>query len=93
MSHNSHEHTAGYSSVVIEDVDFRRMEARLKDLLPRLNERDRRVALAVEARALGHGGISAVHRATEPPSHRATEPPSHRATEPPGLRGRRFDKA
>ena len=64
MSHNADERTSGYSSVVIEDVDFRRMEARLKDLLPRLNERDRRVALAVEARALGHGGISAVHRAT-----------------------------
>jgi hypothetical protein len=64
VSRNADERTTGYSSVVIEDVDFRRMEARLKDLLPRLNERDRRVALAVEARALGHGGISAVHRAT-----------------------------
>jgi transposase len=33
-------------------------------LLPRLNERDRRLALATEARSWGYGGISAVHRAT-----------------------------
>lgn len=40
------------------------MEARLAVLLPRLNERDRRLALATEARSWGYGGISAVHRAT-----------------------------
>ena len=40
------------------------MESRLADLLPRLNERDRRLALAAEAKSLGRGGISAVHRAT-----------------------------
>src|SRR3712207_5636735 len=40
------------------------MRARLADLLPRLNERDRRVAMAAEARSWGRGGISAVHRAT-----------------------------
>ncbi|MCA1604343.1 MAG: ISAzo13 family transposase [Acidobacteria bacterium] len=40
------------------------MRARLADLLPRLNERDRRVAMATEARSWGRGGISAVHRAT-----------------------------
>ena len=40
------------------------MEARLADLLPRLNEHDRRLALATEAKSWGHGGISAVHRAT-----------------------------
>ena len=40
------------------------MRARLVDLLPRLNERDRRVAMATEARSWGRGGISAVHRAT-----------------------------
>jgi hypothetical protein len=49
---------------VIDDADFRRMESRLADLLPRLNERDRRLALAAEAKSLGRGGISAVHRAT-----------------------------
>ena len=40
------------------------MQSRLADLLPRLNERDRRLALATEAKSWGRGGISAVHRAT-----------------------------
>lgn len=39
------------------------MRARLADLLPRLNERDRRVAMAAEAKSWGRGGISAVARA------------------------------
>jgi hypothetical protein len=43
---------------------FQAMEARLAGLLPRLNERDRRLALATEARSWGRGGIAAVHRAT-----------------------------
>lgn len=45
------------------DEDFRALEARLADLLPRLNERDRRMAMAVEAKSWGWGGISAVSRA------------------------------
>ena len=40
------------------------MQARLADLLPRLNERDRRLALAAEAKSWGSGGITAVHDAT-----------------------------
>ncbi|MGH3711360.1 MAG: ISAzo13 family transposase [Pseudonocardiaceae bacterium] len=40
------------------------MAARLEVLLPRLNERDRRLALAAEAQSWGRGGITAVHRAT-----------------------------
>lgn len=40
------------------------MAARLAGLLPRLNERDRRLALAAEARSWGYGGITAVHRAS-----------------------------
>lgn len=40
------------------------MQARLADLLPRLNERDRRLALATEAKSWGRGGIEAVHQAT-----------------------------
>jgi DDE family transposase len=51
--------------VAIEDDEaFRAMRARLTNLLPRLNERDSRVAMATEAKAWGRGGISAVHRAT-----------------------------
>lgn len=46
------------------DEKFREMQARLTDLLPRLNERDRRVALAAEAKSWGYGGITAVHDAT-----------------------------
>jgi transposase len=40
------------------------MTARLAELLPRLNERDRRLALGAEANAWGYGGIKEVHRAT-----------------------------
>jgi hypothetical protein len=40
------------------------MQARLADLLPRLNERDRRLALAAEAKSWGRGGITVVHHAT-----------------------------
>lgn len=46
------------------DEEFQAMQARLADLLPRLNERDRRLALATEAKSWGRGGISAVHQAT-----------------------------
>jgi hypothetical protein len=40
------------------------MTARLAGLLPRLNERDRRLALGAEAKSWGYGGIEEVHRAT-----------------------------
>jgi transposase len=51
--------------VATEDGEkFRAMRARLSDLLPRLNERDRRLALAAEAKSWGYGGITAVHDAT-----------------------------
>ena len=42
---------------------FEAMAARLEVLLPRLNERDRRLALGAEARSWGYGGIAAVARA------------------------------
>src|SRR5260370_38927436 len=40
------------------------MTTRLAELLPRLNERDRRLALGAEAKSWGHGGIEEVHQAT-----------------------------
>ena len=46
------------------DEEFQAMQPRLADLLPRLNERDRRLALATEARSWGRGGIAAVDKAT-----------------------------
>jgi hypothetical protein len=46
-----------------DDEIFLAMRARLRTLLPQLNERDRRAAMAAEAKSWGHGGISAVHRA------------------------------
>jgi hypothetical protein len=46
------------------DEKFRAMQARLADLLPRLNERDRRLVLATEAKSWGRGGITAVSDAT-----------------------------
>src|SRR4051795_9068084 len=53
-----------YCSGVVDDDKFRRMQSRLADLLPRLNERDRRLALATEAKSWGRGGVTAVHEAT-----------------------------
>src|SRR4029079_5644769 len=53
-----------YSASVPDDDAFRAMKSRLDGLLPRLNERDRRLALATEARSWGRGGVAAVHRAT-----------------------------
>jgi transposase len=50
--------------VIRDDEEFWAMKARLADLLPRLNERDRRLALATEAKSWGRGGINAVHEAT-----------------------------
>lgn len=47
-----------------DDERFQAMEARWADLLPLLNERDRRLALATEAKSWGRGGASAVHDAT-----------------------------
>jgi transposase len=44
--------------------DFAAMAERLASLLPALDERQRRLALATEARSWGYGGISEVHRAT-----------------------------
>ena len=44
------------------DADSRLAE-KLTALLPYLNERQRRLCLAVEARALGHGGVARVARA------------------------------
>src|SRR6187200_864889 len=52
-----------YSAAVPDDDAFRAMKSRLDGLLPRLNERDRRLALATEATSWGRGGIAAVHRA------------------------------
>jgi hypothetical protein len=49
---------------VDRSTEFAAMAARLVRLLPRLNERDRRLALATEARSWGYGGIVAVHEAT-----------------------------
>lgn len=40
------------------------MAVRLAELLPRLNERDRRLALGAEAKSWGRGGIEEVHRMT-----------------------------
>ena len=40
------------------------MRAKFADLAPALSERSRRLWAATEARALGHGGIALVERAT-----------------------------
>ena len=50
--------------VVDRSGERRAMATRLAELLPRLNERDRRLALGAEAKAWGRGGIEEVHYAT-----------------------------
>jgi transposase len=45
-------------------IDDSRMVQKLAAILPYLNERQRRLLLAAEAEALGHGGISRVARAS-----------------------------
>jgi hypothetical protein len=47
----------------VVDAD-RELKEKMTALLPYLNERQRRLFLAVEARALGHGGVVRVARAT-----------------------------
>lgn len=44
--------------------DDQRLAQRLAAILPHLNEKQRRILLAAEARALGYGGITRVARAT-----------------------------
>jgi hypothetical protein len=45
-------------------IDLAPIRARFAALLPRLNERERRLVAATEARMAGYGGIAAVSRAT-----------------------------
>jgi len=44
---------------------LRILRKKFKLLLPKLNERDRRLAVGAEAKALGHGGIALVFEATK----------------------------
>ena len=53
----------GEGGIRIGTVVRRELAARFAVLLPHLNERQQRLALATEARLLGHGGIRAVAEA------------------------------
>ncbi len=44
----------------VDDEVRSQLATRFEVLLPHLNERQQRLALACEARLLGHGGVSAV---------------------------------
>jgi DDE family transposase len=48
---------------VVMEIDERVLAAKFETILPHLDERQRRLLLAAEARWLGHGGISVVARA------------------------------
>ena len=48
---------------VVMEIDERVLAAKFDSILPHLDERQRRLLLAAEARSLGHGGISLVARA------------------------------
>jgi hypothetical protein len=49
---------------VTVEIDERVLAAKFEAVLPHLDERQRRLVLAAEARSLGHGGISLVARAS-----------------------------
>jgi transposase len=49
---------------VVMEIDERVLAAKFEAILPHLDERQRRLLLAAEARSLGHGGISLVSRAS-----------------------------
>jgi hypothetical protein len=49
---------------VVMGIDERVLAAKFSAILPHLDERQRRLVLAAEARSLGHGGISLVSRAS-----------------------------
>jgi hypothetical protein len=49
---------------MIDEDSLRKLEARQAAILPCLDERQRRLFAAAEARAAGHGGIAAVSRVT-----------------------------
>jgi hypothetical protein len=49
---------------MIDEDSLRKLEKRNAAILPQLNERQRRLFAASEARAAGHGGIAAVSRVT-----------------------------
>src|ERR1700727_100800 len=49
---------------MIDEDSLRKLEARHAAISPRLDERQRRIFAASEARAAGHGGIAAVSRVT-----------------------------
>ena len=49
---------------VTVEIDERVLAAKFEAILPHLDERQRRLVLAAEARSLGHGGISLVARAS-----------------------------
>jgi hypothetical protein len=48
---------------VVMELDERVLAAKFGTILPHLDERQRRLLLAAEARSLGHRGISLVARA------------------------------
>jgi hypothetical protein len=49
---------------MLSDMDTETIQQKYAALAPLLNERTRRLWAATEARALGHGGIACVERAT-----------------------------
>ncbi len=49
---------------VVVEIDERVLAAKFEAILPHLDERQRRLVLAAEARSLGYGGISLVARAS-----------------------------
>jgi|SRR5439155_14416746 len=68
-----------YHGHMIDEIAIR---SRYEAMRPGLNERERRLLAAAEARTAGYGGVSAVARATgiaRTPSPRAHPRPSHEA--------------
>jgi hypothetical protein len=55
--------SARWSGMAITEAILSQLDCRFSVLLPHLNERQRRLAVAAEARLLGHGGVRAAARA------------------------------
>src|SRR3954470_9774235 len=65
MNNRSILDSVGHDVVVAVDTDVvESLRAKFEAVLPHLDERQQRLVLAAEARALGHGGIAAVARAS-----------------------------
>jgi len=59
---------------MIDEDSLQKLQKRNGEILPQLDERQRRLFAEAEARAAGHGGIAAVSRVTRTPDEAYFDP-------------------